>query len=456
MNTVKDDTNDLYIGQLAYFTNMGPLATTNPEDLHSHEEVTTAVIGIHGSGRDAGSYLCALIAAVGESGISGTASSLEEELLKSMEGVSTTQRDRHRRMSDNDSGSLKEEKRTLVIAPWFLAPSDGQPQSSSSTMSTTSSLPFLQWADRAPVSHTFRYGAESIPTSANDGDEEDSLSSSTTTISSYGAMDVLLETLCNKQNYPNLKRIVVAGHSAGGQFVHRWGLSSDSWCFGDNQEEGANSSTTSHDDGLPSIRIVAANPRSYAYLDKRRYFPTTDKSGTADIIISEQGKDRKEDDKDTLSPFNKLDFRLPTTSEFDDCQEYNQYCWGLQDNPNVPAPYISNNVKNDNTSLFCRYASRDVVYLSGQRDIKQLGNQICDEDGYQGPSRRERSERFYASLQVQGDEVLSSCQGSSGTKNKKQVHDRIVVQDVGHDHALIFQSKEGKEGMFSSSDPALN
>jgi len=381
-----------------------------------------------------------LIAAVGEGDVSGDSSNLEEELLKSMEGdVVATQR--RRRAQSND----KEEERTLVIAPWFLAPSDGQPQSSSST--TASSLPFLQWADRAPVSHTFRYGAESI--SVPPPAAEDVSSSSTTTISSYGAMDVLLETLCNKENYPNLQRIVVAGHSAGGQFVHRWGLSSDVWCFGDRhgQPEGADGLAS-----LPSIRVVAANPRSYAYLDKRRYFPTADEST---VTLSEQ---TEEEDKDTLSPFNKLDFRLPTTSEFDDCQEYNQYCWGLQDNPNVPAPYITNNVKNDNTSLFCRYASRDVVYLSGQRDIKQLGNQICDEDGYQGPSRRERSERFYASLQVQGGEVLSSCQGSSGTPppDKVQVHDRIVVQDVGHDHALIFQSKEGKKGMFSSSDPALN
>jgi len=456
-NTVTDDDNDSYIGQLAYFTNMGPL-TTNPEDLHSHHEgVTTAVIGIHGSGRDAGSYLCALIAAVGEGDVSDDSSNLEEELLKSMEGVSTTQR-RRRVQSDNDSGSLKEKERTLVIAPWFLAPSDGQPQSSTPTTSTASSLPFLQWADRAPVSHTFRYGAESI--SVPPPAAEDVSSSSTTTISSYGAMDVLLETLCNKKNYPNLQRIVVAGHSAGGQFVHRWGLSSDSWCFGDRhgQPEGADGLVAS----LPSIRVVAANPRSYAYLDKRRYFPTADEST---VTLSEQ---TEEEDKDTLSPFNKLDFRLPTTSEFDDCQEYNQYCWGLQDNPNVPAPYITNNVNknnmgddasdsdDDNTSLFCRYASRDVVYLSGQRDIKQLGNQICDEDGYQGPSRRERSERFYASLQVQGGEVLSSCQGSSDTlpPDKAQIHDRIVVQDVGHDHALIFQSKEGKKGMFS--DPALN
>jgi len=125
---------------------------------------------------------------------------------------------------------------------------------------------------------------------------------------------------------------------------------------------------------------------------------------------------------------------------------------------------------------------------------KHLGNQICDEDGYQGPSRRERSERFFASLQVRGDDILRSSFSSSrgGTRGdaskeeeqgsesdvesfvaemsrakggfcarrhdavenddgekKVQVHDRIVVKHVGHDHALIFQSEEGRDGMFS-------
>ena len=37
----------------------------------------------------------------------------------------------------------------------------------------------------------------------------------------------------------------------------------------------------------------------------------------------------------------------------------------------------------DDTALFCRYESRDVVYLSGERDTKALGNQICNEEGPQ-------------------------------------------------------------------------
>ncbi|KAL9190021.1 hypothetical protein ACHAXT_007232 [Thalassiosira profunda] len=451
---------DGYMGQLAYFTNMGPLATdADAGSSSSHEGVTTAVVGIHGSGRDASSYLCAMIAAVAD----GPSLELEqkiEEQLEEMAGefnmdspeMSTVRRRRAqgRNKSAKQNGN---EEDILVVAPWFLAPADGEP-------APTSSLPYLKWVDKASIAHTFRYGAESIPNEMNgEGGEAP-------TISSYGAMDVLLETLCNKQNYPNLERIVVAGHSAGGQFVHRWGLTSDSWCFGDG---GTNLPVGAAAKDLSSVRVVAANPRSYAYLDGRRYFPNGAEESA--VLTDEDGEQAG-----TLSPFDELDFRSPTNAEMEDCPEFNRYCWGLDDNPDVPAPYITKNINNlstddgDNAHLFCRYASRDVVYLSGQRDIKQLGNQICDEDGYQGPSRRERSERFYASLQVRGEEIADNCRQHDAEEGRGflaersryeqsfcernanegdvQVHDRLVVRNVGHDHALIFQSEEGRKGMF--------
>mmetsp|Transcript_9110 Transcript_9110/g.22221 ORF Transcript_9110/g.22221 Transcript_9110/m.22221 type:complete len:185 (-) Transcript_9110:179-733(-) len=170
----------------------------------------------------------------------------------------------------------------------------------------------------------------------------------------------------------------------------------------------------------------------------------------------------------TISPFDELELRAPSASLGEDCIEYNRYCWGLDDNPDLPVPYIANAVKmnflDDDDGLFCRYASRDVVYLSGQRDVKHLGNQICDEDGYQGPSRRERSERFFEALRVRGTEEVERGGGRSGCggavivedgdgdneeEEEVRVHRRFVVEDVGHDHALMFQSAEGLAGMFS-------
>lgn len=89
--------------------------------------------------------------------------------------------------------------------------------------------------------------------------------------------------------------------------------------------------------------------------------------------------------------------------------------------------------------VVARYPSRDIVYLAGERDV--LWNGDC-EAKMQGRFRRERSENFFASLQqIYGGE--------------QQVHERLVVHGVGHDHCLMFQSSEGKKALFGSFEEAL-
>jgi len=78
-------------------------------------------------------------------------------------------------------------------------------------------------------------------------------STSNDKLTSYDLTDELLRKLASKEVFPNLKAIVVAGHSAGGQFVNRYEMS--------NQV---------HDTlGVP-ITYVVSNPSSYAYLDATR------------------------------------------------------------------------------------------------------------------------------------------------------------------------------------------
>jgi pimeloyl-ACP methyl ester carboxylesterase len=72
-------------------------------------------------------------------------------------------------------------------------------------------------------------------------------------LTSYDLMDDILKQLANKKVFPNLKEIVVAGHSAGGQFVTRYEMAN-----------------LVHDKlGVP-VTYVVANPSSYAYLDSSR------------------------------------------------------------------------------------------------------------------------------------------------------------------------------------------
>src|SRR5438874_13794068 len=66
-------------------------------------------------------------------------------------------------------------------------------------------------------------------------------------------MDEILRHLSRKEIFPNLKFIVLAGHSAGGQYVTRYEMAN-----------------RLHETlGVP-IAYVVANPSSYAYLDPSR------------------------------------------------------------------------------------------------------------------------------------------------------------------------------------------
>ena len=72
-------------------------------------------------------------------------------------------------------------------------------------------------------------------------------------LTSYDFMDELLRKLARKEIFPNLKGIVLAGHSAGGQFANRYGMAN-----------------TVHESlGVP-VTYVVSNPSSYAYPDTAR------------------------------------------------------------------------------------------------------------------------------------------------------------------------------------------
>ena len=72
-------------------------------------------------------------------------------------------------------------------------------------------------------------------------------------LTSYDLTDEVLRKLARKDVFPNLKAIVVSGHSAGGQYVTRYEMASQV-----------------HDKlGVP-VTYVVSNPSSYAYLDPDR------------------------------------------------------------------------------------------------------------------------------------------------------------------------------------------
>ncbi|MGE7958970.1 alpha/beta hydrolase [Pseudomonas sp. NPDC089530] len=75
-------------------------------------------------------------------------------------------------------------------------------------------------------------------------------------ISSYAALDAIITRLGDRQRFPALTEIVIAGHSGGAQVVQRFALL-------------GRQHPPLEDDGI-KLRYVIANPSSYAYFDEQR------------------------------------------------------------------------------------------------------------------------------------------------------------------------------------------
>jgi hypothetical protein len=73
-------------------------------------------------------------------------------------------------------------------------------------------------------------------------------------VSSYQVVDLMLQRLSDASVFPALEEIVVAGHSAGGQYVHRF----------------ASGSPVESQNSRPRFRYVVANPSTFLYLGPER------------------------------------------------------------------------------------------------------------------------------------------------------------------------------------------
>lgn len=75
-------------------------------------------------------------------------------------------------------------------------------------------------------------------------------------ISSFQVIDEVFDRLRDRKRFPNLSQVVIAGHSAGGQFVNRY----------------AAGGRARVNQGV-RLKFLVMNPSSYIYLDKRRPVP---------------------------------------------------------------------------------------------------------------------------------------------------------------------------------------
>lgn len=198
-----------------------------------------------------------------------------------------------------------------------------------------------------------------IPVWSVDGWKDGSLSeirrddSTDRRVSSFAVLDALLQTLSNRQHWPALDLVVLAGHSAGGQFVQRYAVA------------GRAPTMLSHH-GIHT-RFVVANPSSYLYFDARR--PT------------EHG----------FAPF-------PQTR----CRGFDHYKYGLE----APNAYVAAQTPQ---ALMWHYARQQVIYLLGTLDADAAHpflDRSCAAEA-QGPTRLARGQAYYQYLPlVLGHEVV--------------------------------------------------
>jgi len=209
-------------------------------------------------------------------------------------------------------------------------------------------------------------------------------------LTSFDFMDAILKKLANKQMFPNLQAIVVAGHSAGGQFVARYEMAN-----------------RIHETlGVP-VSYVVANPSSYAWPDATRPLPVDD-AAPANATLG-----WKEETAHTKFAYGAFDATA--------CARYNKWPAGLEDrNAGYTKGILDEQLKK-------QLVSRPTTFLLSQVDTLPLGgfDSSCPAMA-QGATRRARGEAYAKFV----NETL-------GAKHAVQ-----IVPECGHNDRCVYTTPE--------------
>ena len=247
---------------------------------------------------------------------------------------------------------------TIIIAPHFIAaPDKGAPNE-------------VMWPERGD---TWRSGG---------------MSPSNPGISAFDFVDDLVRQLADKKIFPNLTKIVVTGHSAGGQYTTRYEMTNK----------------VNNTPGV-SITYVVANPSSYAWPVAVRPLPTGD-ADPANAVKEPLGKEGEKVHTDfTYGPFDES--KAPN---------FDQWPSGLEDRKGYTAGMSDDQLRH-------QLAERPTTYLLGQVDVLPLGGFDGSPKAMaQGPTRRARGEAF-----------VKYITDSLGAKPKA-----IIVPECGHNDRCIY------------------
>ena len=239
-------------------------------------------------------------------------------------------------------------------------------------------------------------------------------------ISSFSVFDEIVLKLAERTSYPNLRRVVFAGHSAGGQVMQRYAL------FSMMGPGGALSGSLPAD---LNISYYIANPSSTTYLSAER-----------PVNVSPADRNCSFCDNSTLTQ-QQWTFAMPKEGDGSAAASclstYNSYGYGLE---GTLMDYPGG-VGID--AALSQYPLRDVTYMSGESDV-------CDTD-YQ-------SSHNCTTCTVDDGGLDVSCEGYAqgwcrmarlhafsqhvNGYYEEPVHTLLSVPFVGHSGCGMFQSEE--------------
>ncbi len=209
-------------------------------------------------------------------------------------------------------------------------------------------------------------------------------------LTSFDFVDAILRKAATSGVFPNLRRIVVAGHSAGGQFTLRYAMSNKL-----------------HDELAIELSYVVANPSSYPWPDTARPLPVDD----AHPSIAEQAWG------DEL-PHAHFKYGAVDAGQ---CPDFNHWPFGLDGRT---SGYTRDIAKH---RLIEQLARRPTTYVLGQSDVLPVaGFDSSCAAMMQGPTRRARGEAFVAYVQ----------------QRWRARHTVRIVPDCGHNARCVFTAEE--------------
>lgn len=212
------------------------------------------------------------------------------------------------------------------------------------------------------------------------------------TTSSFDGMDAILLRIARRAEFPNLRAIVVAGHSAGGQFVTLYAMTN-----------------RVHDRLGVELSYVVANASAYAYLDDRR--PST-------TWLAKSS---------TVGPSDTTRIVFAPYSGAPECATYGSWPFGLANRP-LYANRLSD------AQLTRQASQRTVTYLLSQLDVRPPGG-------------------FYGSCAAMTQGTTRLSRGLAFVSYMGQLnhapHKSVIIEACGHDPRCVYTSGNALPVLFS-------